>query len=135
MLFSTKKSGISKEPSSPGKQGEELARQYLLKKGFKILEMNYRCTTGEVDLIVLAQKNLHFVEVKTRASKAYGDPEDSVTLTKQRRLSRAAIHYLNRNPDKLDLGRCFSVLVIENFPKAPEIRFYANAFEVVGEDY
>ena len=88
-----------------GRRGELLARKLLKRKGMKILSTNYRCGGGEVDLIALdgstrrlsGAATIVFVEVKTRSSDRYTDPESAVNRDKQRRLRKAAEHYLCRH--------------------------------------
>ena len=77
-----------------GRRGEEIAKAYLAAEGYDILEQNWRCRRAEVDLIAFKKKTLVFVEVKTRSSIAFGEPEEFVTETKQARLRRAAEHYI-----------------------------------------
>ena len=66
---------------SLGQQGEQIAVQYLKAHGYKILERNYRCRVGEVDIIAEDQGDLVFVEVKARSSKVFGNPAEAVTKT------------------------------------------------------
>ena len=82
-----------------GKMGEAMARRFLEKKGFKILISRYRTRVGEIDLIALKKTTLYFVEVKTRSDKDFGDPLEAITPLKIARLERAAIIFLEENPD------------------------------------
>ncbi|MBN1415421.1 MAG: YraN family protein [Bacteroidales bacterium] len=83
-----------------GKRGEDIALQYLLKKGFKLLEKNWRFHHKEVDIIALDGQDLVFVEVKTRSNERYGSPEEAIDNRKQQYLIAAAEAYtLYRNPD------------------------------------
>ncbi len=77
-----------------GERGEELAARLLWKKGFRIIERNYRCDVGEIDLIAEDRGTVVFVEVKTRRSLASGAPEEAVDREKRRRILRAAEWYL-----------------------------------------
>lgn len=81
-----------------GKRGESLARDYLRQKGFVILHSNWKYERNEIDLITTKENTLHFVEVKTRKSTAFGYPEESVTRQKFARLQKAATHFLGKNP-------------------------------------
>jgi putative endonuclease len=86
-----------------GHRGEDLARRTLQDKGYSILDTNYRCRWGEIDIIAQQGDELVFVEVRTRSSSTYGAPEESVTLAKVRRLVATAQHYLqNHGGDSLD---------------------------------
>lgn len=75
---------------SVGKKGEDLAAIFLQTKGFSIITKNWRCPLGEIDLIVERDGEIRFVEVKTRASRVYGFPEEAVTAKKLRHLARSA---------------------------------------------
>jgi len=80
-----------------GKEAEDLAAQFLSKaKGYRILERNYRCPFGEVDIIAEDKGVLAFIEVKGRSSLRYGHPSEAVGSRKQRRILRVAAHYLQR---------------------------------------
>lgn len=77
-----------------GARGEALAARRLKRLGYRILERNYRCAAGEIDLIAIDGDVLVFVEVKTRSTADYADPAESVGRSKQAKLRRAARHYL-----------------------------------------
>ena len=79
-----------------GKKGEELARIYLIKKGFKILHTNWRFSKDEVDIIAEDVKELVIVEVKTRSTNYFCEPEFAVTKQKQKFLIRAANSYIEK---------------------------------------
>ena len=80
-----------------GSTGEKLARQYLEQTGYRILETNFRCRWGEVDIIAQQDGLLLFVEVKTRRSATFGIPEESITKAKTQRLIAAAETYLDQS--------------------------------------
>jgi putative endonuclease len=75
-----------------GKQGETLAAAYLEKAGYQIIERNYRCLFGEMDLVARDGQTVVFVEVKSRKSDRFGVPQLSVGLQKQKKLSQIALH-------------------------------------------
>ena len=77
-----------------GLKGEAIAKKHLEDKGYVILEMNWRYRRAEVDLIALKDSTLIFLEVKTRSSTGYGEPEDFVTGSKQALLESAAEEYI-----------------------------------------
>ena len=79
-----------------GKEGERVAERYLKKKGYKLVERNYRCAGGELDLIVLDRRVIVFVEVKTRVSEEYGTPDSAVDAEKRRKIQRGADDFLRR---------------------------------------
>jgi len=76
-----------------GSTYEELAVRYLEKKGFQILERNYRCRFGEIDLIARDGRTLVFLEVKYRSSNTCGSPAEAVTRGKQKTICRVADWY------------------------------------------
>ena len=91
-----------------GKIGEEAAGQYLRQQGYAIIENNYRCPLGEIDIVVCDKQVTVMVEVRTRTSLAYGSPEESITAEKARRLKRLAhsylqTHHLSAAPCRIDL--------------------------------
>ena len=77
-----------------GRAGEKAAAAFLKRSGWRIVARNYTCPQGELDLVGLDGDTIVFVEVKSRRSDASADPEINVTYHKQRRLTRAARHYL-----------------------------------------
>lgn len=77
-----------------GNEGEQLAAEYLERKGYEIVERNYRHRHSEIDLIVKREKWLVFVEVKTRSSTAFGHPEDFVDEKKEQKVLEGAEHYI-----------------------------------------
>jgi putative endonuclease len=79
-----------------GKEGEKAAERYLRKKGYRVVERNYRCSAGEVDLIVLDRRVVVFVEVKTRTDHRFGTPLEAVEFRKQQKMIQAAQFFLNR---------------------------------------
>lgn len=85
------------EKQITGGHGEQIAAEHLLSKGYNILEKNWRISHWEVDLIASNEKYLVIVEVKTRKNTVMGDPEEFVTIQKQRNLIRAANVYIQRS--------------------------------------
>lgn len=79
-----------------GRRGEKEAERALKRDGYKIVERNYRCRYGEIDLIATDKDALVFIEVKTRSNKAYGAPAEAVDHRKQGRIVRASMEYLSQ---------------------------------------
>ena len=77
-----------------GQRGEQYAAEYLKQHGFRILDRNYHCRYGEVDLVAEDAKYLVFVEVKTRSGTRFGTPAQAVTAEKQRKLTITAQRWL-----------------------------------------
>lgn len=86
------------EHNLTGTEGEELAAVWLQSKGFVIKEVNWRHRHWEVDIIAEKGDTLHFIEVKTRRSTLYGNPEESITKEKFKHLKNAAEQYQFLNP-------------------------------------
>lgn len=82
-----------------GKLGEQLAEDFLVKKGFTILHRNWRHSHYEIDIVAFKNSLPHFIEVKTRSSKQFGEPEESVTKKKIRFLLQAADQFLYQHPE------------------------------------
>ncbi|MEK7497453.1 MAG: YraN family protein [Patescibacteria group bacterium] len=80
-----------------GKTGEELAGEFLEKKGYKIIERNFRTRFGEIDLIVSDKDSLVFVEVKTKVGEDFGTPEEMINLNKIEKVQRMAEIYTVKN--------------------------------------
>jgi putative endonuclease len=85
-----------------GKEGEILARKYLEKDGYKIIDMNWIKDSAEIDLVAIKDEMLHFIEVKYRSSSRFGHPEQNVTRAKIRVLLRGIDHYLYMHPQYTD---------------------------------
>lgn len=78
-----------------GKEGEKLALDYLLAKGYKILEKNFRTPFGEIDIIAKDKDFIVIIEVKRRLSDKFGKPELSVNYSKQQKLKKLALYYIS----------------------------------------
>jgi putative endonuclease len=88
-----------------GAWGEDLALRYLLGRGYRLVERNYRKRRGEIDLIVRNEDTLVFVEVKLRRSTGFGDPLEAVTKRKQTTIRSLAEQYLADNQPDFDTLR------------------------------
>jgi putative endonuclease len=110
-----------------GLAAEEMARDYLIAKGMKWVESNYRCKLGEIDLIMQDNGYLVFVEVRARASNAYGGAVESITYHKQQKLLRTASLYLLTRQLYENVPVRFDVMSIEGRP--PQFTWIRNAFE------
>ena len=84
-----------------GNIGEDIVTKYLEEKGYKIIERNFRCKLGEIDIIAQDKEEIVFIEVKTRKILSYGNPADSVNEPKQKHIYKASEYYLLIN-NKLD---------------------------------
>ena len=108
-----------------GRAGEKRAIDFIKKKGFKILETNYKTVFGEIDIIAEEKGVLVFIEVKTRSNDNYGNPCEAVDKRKQEKYYKTATYYLQK-AKKTDAECRFDVIEIEN----GEINHIFNAFGV-----
>jgi len=125
-----------RQPATPGDdrchtgaRGESLAVKALKEKGYRILEKNYRCKLGEIDIIAKDDGVLAFVEVKARRTDRFGDPKLAVTPRKQRKISMVALEYLKKTGQIGERAR-FDVVAIRLWPGRPNIEIIKNAFEL-----
>ena len=81
-----------------GAAGEEAVARWYADAGYAVLSRNWRVREGEIDLVVRRDRTIVFCEVKTRRSTAFGAPAEAVTLTKQRRIRRLAMRWLDAHP-------------------------------------
>ena len=115
-----------------GNFGEDEVEKYLKRHGYKILERNYRCRFGEVDIIALEDKCLVFVEVKTRISGKYGNPVNAVNAIKLQHLKKTALCYINYKrmadyPARFDIAEVFAENDGERF-KVGKINLIKNIY-------
>ena len=107
-----------------GNEGEQAACEYLLKKGWKILDRNVRRGRGEIDIIARKRKIVAFIEVKRRSSLAFGRPAEAVNIEKQKHIAYAAALYVQEQGLENQVLR-FDVVEI----LAGEIRHIEGAFD------
>ncbi len=84
--------------SETGVLGEKLAQDFLKKRGYRIIETNYRCLRGEIDIVARHKDCLVFIEVRTKSNLDFGSPEESISSTKQARMRTTAGFYLQSLP-------------------------------------
>ncbi|WP_236354783.1 YraN family protein [Konateibacter massiliensis] len=113
---------------SIGEDYEKIAALYLKTEGYEILEQNFRCRRGEIDIIAKKDGYLRFVEVKYRSDERLGMPEEAVNYKKQHQISQTASYYLVRRGYSQETACCFDVVSI----LGNEIRLFKNAFEYCG---
>lgn len=112
-----------------GDEGERAAEEFLRRRGYVIVDRNFRCPLGEVDLIALDHGTVVFVEVKTRRSGAYGSPAESIGRHKRQRLRRAAEVYLGRKRLH-DRAARFDVVEVYWEANGARCELIANAFDL-----
>ena len=114
---------------SLGERGENIAAALVRQNGFKILQKNYKCKIGEIDLIAEKAERIHFIEVKTRSGSEFGSPAEAVDRKKQEKLFKLAAWYLKEKKLKEPLLSFDIIAVTWKKREAPEARWIMNAFE------
>lgn len=110
-----------------GKEGEELAVKWLVENGFTILHRNWRFRHFEIDIIAVKNKVLHIIEVKVRRQSLFGNPEDSVTRKKFKRLQKAVDQFLYLYPNYIWLQYgILSITLYKN--KDPEFFYIEDLY-------
>ncbi|MBF0161265.1 MAG: YraN family protein [Magnetococcales bacterium] len=111
-----------------GSQAEQVAEQYLLRQGYRILERNVRLPQGELDLVALHGETLVFCEVKARQGSGALDPALSIHTRKQERLIRLATAYLQRHPGYANHLCRFDAVLVWKSGLLWQIKIIADAF-------
>lgn len=110
-----------------GRKSERLAAEFLKRKGYHIIETNYRSEMGEIDIIAKDKGTIVFVEVKARNTSRFGSPKGAVTPAKQRKISMAALNYLKRS-GQTEASARFDVVAIDTASGKMNIEVVKNAF-------
>lgn len=111
---------------SKGTEAEAAICHFLLQQGLKLIEKNYRCAGGEIDLIMQEHDMVVFIEVRLRENNSFGHPIETVTWYKQRKLTKAALLYLQKK-QWLNKKNCrFDVVGVNN----NQIEWIKNAFDM-----
>jgi putative endonuclease len=118
-----------KTRSDLGARGEELAVKFLRAKGYAILARNFKTPVGEIDIVGREAQTVVFVEVKTRETGRFGSAKWAVDHHKQRKVSMAALAYLNLK-GWADRPARFDVVAVDMTPGGPMIELYRDAFEL-----
>ena len=103
-----------------GKLGEQLAVNYLEKENYSIIERNFKCKQGEIDIIAVDKNELVFIEVKARTNKVYGVPVEAVNIKKKKHLIKAIEYYLYLNSLE---NKCIRIDVME-------VYIYKNKYRI-----
>ncbi len=114
---------------SRGQQAEELACHYLQTQGLQLVERNYRCTHGEIDLIMRDAQSIVFVEVRYRTSQRFGGGVESVDRRKQAKLVATALHYLQHNKKAARQPSRFDVVAIAPGLEQDQLCWIKDAFQ------
>lgn len=120
---------MTKKRIALGRLGEELASRRLRKLGYEILETNYRCPLGEIDLVARDGDVLVFVEIKTRRNRPLGEAKEAVHKRKQGQLSRVALAYL-KSKNLWGTKARFDVVAVGVDDGKEEVELIRDAFEL-----
>jgi putative endonuclease len=115
-----------------GKLGEEAARKFLKKRGYRIRETGFRCHHGEIDIVAQKKDYLVFVEVRTKTNLEFGTPEESITQSKKEKLIASALTYTTTHQNLPTLWRIDVVAIeLDEKGKTKRIEHIENAIEQV----
>jgi putative endonuclease len=113
-----------------GKLGEQAARKFLKKRGYRIRETGFRCRHGEIDIIAQRKDYLVFVEVRTKSNLEFGTPEESITQAKKKKLIALALTYTSTHQNLPPLWRIDVVAIeLDDKGKTRRIELIENAIE------
>ena len=110
-----------------GQAAENLAKHYLEQQGLDFVTQNFNCALGELDLVFKSKNCWVFVEVKNRKNTHFGHPQEWVTKSKQKKVIKAAMYYLQKQKYRNDMGVRFDVVSIINL-NPESIEWVPNAF-------
>lgn len=114
-----------------GSKGEDIAVNFLKKKGYKIIQRNYRCKYGEIDIIAKCNNVYAFIEVRTIQAENFGIPQDFITITKTDHISKSALNFI-KEESLFDHTCRFDLITItfSHILREPKIEHIENAFEL-----
>jgi len=109
-----------------GKAAENIACDYLQKKGLTLITRNYHCRQGEIDIIMDDKGTTVFIEVRYRKNASFGDAKESITLQKQNKIRTTALHYLHSSQENSNAR--FDVIAITGEHNQQKFEWVKNAF-------
>ena len=110
-----------------GQQAEQLACEYLQQQGLTLVDRNYYCRLGEIDLIMLHKKHLVFIEVRYRKNNLFGGAAESITTKKQDKLQKTALHYILQHKPRQNMR--FDVVAITGQGPEQTLEWIQNVFQ------
>ena len=119
--------GLSDFRKQVGNKGESLAEDYIKRKGYNIIQRNYRCRLGEIDIIAKDDDTIVFIEVRTKQNENFGTPQDSVTSTKMSKISKTALSFIHEK-NLSGFSYRFDFIAITFSQGKPNIEHIENAF-------
>lgn len=117
---------MTTKPTNKGEAAEQQACIYLQQQGLRLLEKNYRCRQGEIDLVMQQGNSLVFIEVRQRSHNRFGGAAASVTTKKQEKLRLTALHYLQHKAPGANAR--FDVVAIQGDNSRQQIEWIRDAF-------
>lgn len=120
---------VPPEKKEIGQKGENLAVDYLQNAGYTVLERNYRCKLGEIDIIARDNDTLVFIEVRSRSSLAFGLPQESINRRKRHQISKVALEYMIRRKLK-NIPARFDVVAVSFEGRKEKVDLIKDAFEL-----
>jgi putative endonuclease len=121
---------MTRERISTGRLGEAIAAEHLTRAGYQIIERNFRCPLGEIDIVARDRETLVFVEVRSRRTDNFGSPLESIGFAKQKKLSLVAAFYLSRH-GLYEIKARFDVVAVKLRPPHPEVELVRDAFDLI----
>lgn len=122
--------GQKRDNLSLGAVGEAIAVTFLKGLKYNVVQRNFRCKCGEIDIIAKDGKTIVFVEVKTRRTVTFGVPQLAVTLFKQRQISKAALTWLAQEKMQDASARFDVIAILQRDHTVPEIDHIKDAFDL-----
>jgi len=119
---------LSSQQNNVGNQAEKIAADYLQQQGLKLLETNYRCRFGEIDLVMRDSKTLIFVEVRLRRNSMFGGAAYSINSSKQKKLIITAEHYLQQHSTVTKLACRFDAILMDK-TSTTNLQWIQSAFD------
>jgi len=120
---------MSKATIELGRRGEKTAVNFLKNNGYDIISTDYRTRLGQIDIIAREKDTICFIEVKTRRSLSFGQPNEAVGYLKQKKISKVALGFLKEN-QLLDSPARFDVISIFYVNPKPKVELLKNAFDL-----
>jgi len=111
-----------------GKNAEQQALLFLQKQGLHLMVENYTCYSGEIDLIMQDKEDIVFIEVRSRSRSDYGQASETITLSKQRKIIRAATHFLQKKGCLYKVCSRFDVIAMQLINNQWKLEWIKNAF-------
>lgn len=116
-----------------GAFGEELACKYLEDNGYRVLERNFSCRTGEIDIVAVEGDTVAFIEVKTRTSGRFGMPSEAVNCSKQKKLVKTSLYYLQSRKLFDYMSRFDVIEIVMDEENNSQINLIKDAFQYSGK--